>query len=125
MRLTPLAILLLGVVFLADAQAPRTAKEVYDRGTELYRHGRYKEAAGFYRMAYEIEPNTSTLLAAARAYYRDRGVICVQLDDLTRIEAAAAEIGLALGGLRGEAKIAEDKSGIPLMPKLNPFDFGE
>jgi len=93
MRIIPLAILLLSVVLLAEAQPRRktTASVIFERATTLYRAGEYKKAAGAFREAYDAEPNTTSLLMAARAYYRDQGIVCVPWQDAATLRLHAIE----------------------------------
>jgi len=119
MRIAPFAILLIGVAFLADAQPAKrpSAKDVFEHATDLYRAGRYREAAGGYRQAYEIEPNTSTLLAAARAYYREKGIICVPWTDVAALRLQAIESKKIYDEWMGETSIAPRDELPP-----NPFE---
>jgi len=77
-----LVVLAAGVLVAADTPS---AEKTFDKATELFLKGKYSEAAGWYRMAYEVEPNTSTLRAASRAYDRAEGLYTVPIKDLQEI----------------------------------------
>lgn len=116
MRVIPLVILLLGVAFLADAQPKRksNASAIFERATNLYRAGEYKKAAGAFREAYDAEPNTTSLLMAARAYYRDQGIVCVPWQDAAMLRLQAIDA----------TRIYDDWIGprVNDQPPPNPFD---
>lgn len=66
-KLTVLAAQLIGIAALASNAVAETPVEQFKRGIELYKAGKYAEAASVLQQAYDAQPKPETLFALAQA----------------------------------------------------------